>query len=83
MSCGYCFSIIEFLEDFICLKTFHENNMSNSIIIRQLGKPKLNKQKHWDLFMSCRELAFPQRPTPAAHQLNLRNTSFAFNSFPL
>lgn len=47
MSCGYCFSIIEFWEDFICLKTFQENNMSNSIIIRQLMELKPNKQKYW------------------------------------
>lgn len=44
MSCGYCFSLIEFLEDFICLKTFQENNVSNSIIIRQFGELKLNIQ---------------------------------------
>ena len=52
MSCGYCFSIIEFLEDFICLKTFQRHNMNNSIIIRQLSELKLNKQKYWDLSMN-------------------------------
>lgn len=52
MSCGYCFSIIEFFEDFICLKTFQENNMNNSIITRQLSELKLNKQKYWDLSMN-------------------------------
>lgn len=67
MSCGYCFSIIEFLEDFICLKTFQRHNMNNSIIIRQLSELKLNKQKYWDLSMNY-TMFFHTLPIHHPHQ---------------
>ena len=65
---------VEFLEDFICLKTFQEHNMNDSIIIRQLSGLKLNKHKYWDLSMNYtmffHTLLLPLPPSTT----DLRNT---------
>ena len=82
MSHGYCFNIIEFLEDFICLKTFQEHNMNNSIIIRQLSELKLNKHKYWDLSMNY-TMFFHTLPLPLPPPTTeLRNTWFLFDFSP-
>lgn len=62
-SCGYCFSIIEFLEDFICVKTFQEHDMKKSIIIKQRSELKRSNKKCWNLPMNytllCHTLPLP------------------------
>lgn len=83
VSCGYCFTIIEFLEDVICLKTFQENNMNNSITIRQLSEMKLNTQKYQDLSKNYTMPSHVLPLSPPNQQKNSKNTCFVFDSFPL
>lgn len=83
MSCGYCFSLIEFLEDFICLKTFQEHNMNNSIIIRQLSELKRNKQKYWDLSELHHTFAHSSTPTAPISKKTKKKHLLFLRFFPL
>lgn len=80
MSCGYCFSITEYLENFIGLKTFQKHNINKSIIFKQISELKLNKQKYWDLSMNYMMLfhTLPLVSSPSAWN----SKHFVFHSPP-